>query len=167
MLGQVAMMGGKKTAEDDDDKKEAVRSKKGQCLQLLLLLIPEPNYKLLKDLMGLLKRVTDRQEDNRMSAGNLGTLFAPLILCPRKLSAEALQSNHQLLTAAVTFMIEEADSLFELPEQLQRDIEIHMANRKSHKAETPKKMPTLDDGGRPQSPVVNTIFSFVDREAIQ
>ena len=80
---------------DDDDKKAAVRSKKVQCLQLLLLLIPEPNYKLLKDLMALLKRVTDRVEDNRMSAGNLGTLFAPLILCPRKLSAEALQSNHQ------------------------------------------------------------------------
>ena len=79
----------------DTTKEELVRSKKVQCLQLLLLLIPEPNYKLLKDLMGLLKRVTDRQEDNRMSASNLGTLFAPLILCPRKLSAEALQSNHQ------------------------------------------------------------------------
>ena len=73
----------------------------------------------------------------------------------------------QLLTAAVTFMVEEADSLFDLPAQLQRDIEIHMANRKCNsKAETPKKMPTLDDG-RPQSPVVNTIFSFVDREPIR
>ena len=71
----------------------------------------------------------------------------------------------QLLTAAVTFMIEEADSLFDLPEQLRRDIEIHMANRKANKAETPKKMPTLD--GRPQSPVVNTIFSFVDREEMR
>ena len=40
-----------------DAKEESVRSKKVQCLQLLLLLIPEPNYKLLKDLMGLLKRV--------------------------------------------------------------------------------------------------------------
>ena len=84
---QVAMM---------DAKEESVRNKMVQCLQLLLLLIPEPNYKLLKDLMGLLKRVTDRQEDNRMTAGNLGTLFAPLILCPRKLSAEAMQSNHQV-----------------------------------------------------------------------
>ena len=82
---------------------EAVRAKKVQCLQLLLLLIPEPNYKLLKDLMALLKRVTDRQEDNRMSAGNLGTLFAPLILCPRKLSAEAMQSNHQVLLVLPKF----------------------------------------------------------------
>ena len=79
-----------------DAKEESVRNKMVQCLQLLLLLIPEPNYKLLRDLMGLLKRVTDRQEDNRMTAGNLGTLFAPLILCPRKLSAEAMQSNHQV-----------------------------------------------------------------------
>ena len=68
-----------------------------------------------------------------------------------------------MLTAAVTFMIEEADSLFDLPAQLRRDIETHMANRKANRAETPKKMPTLDNG-RPQSPVVNTIFSFVDRE---
>ena len=44
-----------------DAREESLRSKKVQCLQLLLLLIPEPNYKLLKDLMGLLKRVTDRQ----------------------------------------------------------------------------------------------------------
>ena len=68
-----------------------------------------------------------------------------------------------MLTAAVTFMIEEADSLFDLPAQLRRDIETHMANRKANRAETPKKMPTLENG-RPQSPVVNTIFSFVDRE---
>ena len=47
-----------------DAKEESVKSKKVQCLQLLLLLIPEPNYKLLKDLMGLLKRVTDRQGIN-------------------------------------------------------------------------------------------------------
>ena len=65
-------------------------------------------------------------------------------------------------------MIEEADSLFDLPAQLRRDIETHMANRKANRgAETPKKMPTLDNHGRPQSPVVNTIFSFVDRDAIQ
>ena len=64
-------------------------------------------------------------------------------------------------------MIEEADSLFDLPAQLRRDIETHMANRRANKgAVTPKKMPTLDNG-RPQSPVVNTIFSFVDRDAIQ
>ena len=64
-------------------------------------------------------------------------------------------------------MIEEADSLFDLPAQLRRDIETHMANRKANRTETPKKMPTLDNDGRPQSPVVNTIFSFVDRDAIQ
>jgi hypothetical protein len=44
---------------------ESVRSKKIQCLQLLMLVIPEPNYNLLKDLFSLLKRVTERVEDNR------------------------------------------------------------------------------------------------------
>jgi hypothetical protein len=64
-----------------------------------------------------------------MPATNLGTLFAPLILCPKKLSAESLQSNHQMLTKAVAFMVEEADELFKLPEPLKRDVETYLKNR--------------------------------------
>ena len=142
------------------------REKRVQCLQLLLLVVPEPNYALLKDLLKLLKRVTEREEDNRMSASNLGTVFAPLLLCPRKLSAEALQSNVRLLASAVTFMIEEADGLFRLPERLRTDVDSYLRNRRN-RAQTPEKMPSLDkgrDGDGSSSPVVNTVFSFVDRE---
>ena len=60
-----------------------------------------------------------------MNADNLGTLFSTNILCPRKLSPEALQSNHQLLSKAVTFMIEHAEKLFELPEKLCKDVGTH------------------------------------------
>ena len=41
----------------------------------------------------------------KMSASNLGTIFATHIMCPRKLSPEALHATHQLLGKAVTFMI--------------------------------------------------------------
>ena len=71
-----------------------------------------------------------------MNAENLGTLFSTHILCPRKLSPEILQSNHQLLSKAVTFMIEHADKLFELPEKLCIDVQNYV-NQKD-KMSTPK-----------------------------
>ena len=92
--------------------------KKISSLQLLFLLIPAPNYHLLKDLLGFLQAVCKHESTNLMSSHNLGMMFAPLILCPRKLSAESLQSNHQLLTKAVAFMIDKAEELFRLPSQL-------------------------------------------------
>ena len=92
--------------------------KKITCLQLLFLLIPAPNFNLLKDLLVFLQAVSKQECTNLMSSHNLGMMFAPLILCPRKLSAESLQSNHQLLTKAVAFMIDKAEELFRLPSQL-------------------------------------------------
>ena len=103
-------------------------------------------------------------------------MFAPLILCPRKLSPESLQSNHQLLTKAVAFMVDTADELFKLPEQLKADLDRYMAQRKENKLKmmlspTRKGISHLDVARaqaqmRSQmrsSPVVNTMFSFVDR----
>lgn len=144
------------------DPQEEVKAKRIQCLQLLFLLIPEANYSLLKDLLSLLHLVHNNCEKNLMPAQNLGTMFAPLILCPRKLSAESMQSNHQLLSEAVAFMIEAGPKLFlELPMKLQEDIKSHILLR-PHRKVTPKKHYSSDD--KPQSPVVNTIFTFVDRE---
>ena len=80
-------------------------------LQLLFQLVPDVNYLLLKDLLIFLNKVSQNESSNKMSSSNLGTLFATHILCPRKLSAETLQSNHQLLTKAVTFMIEHVSFL--------------------------------------------------------
>lgn len=71
-----------------------------------------------------------------MNAENLGTLFSTNILCPRKLSPEVLQSNHQLLSKAVTFMIEHAVKLFELPEKLCKDVQNYVNQR--DKMSTPK-----------------------------
>ncbi|XP_059081410.1 uncharacterized protein LOC131879177 [Tigriopus californicus] len=155
---QVAQMG----RSAGPDGQEEVRAKRIQCLQLLFLLIPEANYSLLKDLLPLLHKVHNHSPKNLMPAQNLGTMFAPLILCPRKLSAESMQSNHQLLSEAVAFMIEAGPRiLFELPVKLQEDIKSHIRQR-PHRQVTPKKHYSSDD--KPQSPVVNTIFTFVDRE---
>ncbi len=161
---QVARLVGR--SQDTADE-EQVREKCVACLQLLFLLIPQPNYNFLKDLLGLLKKVASMEEANKMSSANLGTMFAPLILCPRKLSAESLQSNHQLLTRAVAYMVDNAEAIFEMPARLHNDIEMYLKNKANRpkpavQAATPLK--GVGPDGRPQSPVVNTIYSFVDKE---
>eukprot|EP00090_Calanus_glacialis_P006331 TRINITY_DN14945_c0_g1_i1.p1 TRINITY_DN14945_c0_g1~~TRINITY_DN14945_c0_g1_i1.p1 ORF type:complete len:804 (-),score=232.86 TRINITY_DN14945_c0_g1_i1:219-2630(-) len=129
------------------------------CVQLLFQLIPEVNLALLRDLFPFLSHVAKKEAENKMNATNLGTLFSTHILCPRKLSPEVLQSNHQLLSKAVTFMIKHADKLFELPDKLTMDIRTYIS-RKDNMI-TPK----CKKGRGPDSPVVSTIFSFVDRAA--
>ena len=93
-----------------------------EILQLLFLLIPDANYNLLKDMLSFLNRITLHQSKNKMSASNLGTIFATHLICPRKLSAESLQSNHQLYASAATFMIERADVLFNIPRKVVQDV---------------------------------------------
>lgn len=163
--------------EMSDEEKIRIKIKQVSALQLLFQLIPEVNYNLLKDLLMFLNRVSKYEKDNKMSSSNLGTLFSTHILCPRKLSAETLQSNHQLLTKAVTFMIDQAEILFCLPPQLIVDIENFLANRSGSGCQTPlakSRKLHLNCGATPgrkndraDSPVVNTIFTFIDREATQ
>ena len=93
-----------------------------EILQLLFLLIPDANYNLLKDMLSFLNRITLHENKNKMSASNLGTIFATHLMCPRKLSAESLQSNHQLYASAATFMIEQSDLLFNVPGKVVQDV---------------------------------------------
>ena len=139
--------------EGDED------AKKIQCLQLLFLLIPESNYALLRDLLKLLALVTQQAEHNKMNAANLATVFATHILCPRSLTADCLQSKHQLFIKAVTFMIEHTDELFTVPSQLIKDVDMFWKSNSERDLSNAK--PSL---GHNHSPVVNTIYSFVDRE---
>ena len=60
-----------------------------------------------------------------MTASNLGTIFATHLMCPRKLSAESLQSNHQLYSTAVTFMVQQSDILFNIPHKVVQDVRAH------------------------------------------
>lgn len=96
-----------------------------ESLQLLFLLIPDANYNLLKDVLKFLRRITLHKEKNKMTASNLGTIFATHLMCPRKLSAESLQSNHQLYSTAVTFMVQQSDILFNIPQKVVQDVRAH------------------------------------------
>ncbi|XP_023322416.1 rho GTPase-activating protein 19 isoform X2 [Eurytemora carolleeae] len=150
-----------------EEDRQAGFDRQISSLQLLFQLIPEVNYTLLKDLLTFLHAVSLRQDSNKMNAGNLGTVFSTHILCPRKLAPESLQSNHQLFSRAVTFMIENAERLFTIPEQLILDVENYLKKKNSvfqtPKAKTRRNPVTATP--KVESPVVNTVFSFVDREA--
>lgn len=57
-----------------------------RALQLLLLLIPEENWILLKDVLMMLHLTASHEGQNKMTAENLATLFTPHLLCPRKVN---------------------------------------------------------------------------------
>ena len=117
-----------------------------------------------------------------MDSTNLGLVFGSHLMCPRKMSTEELQSSHQMFTEAVAFMVDTAPRLFDtFPPQLLKDVTAHntrkCATPKRHLASeadvtTPKtaKTPLLcvtpaaptPAADNSSSPVVNTIFSFVD-----
>ena len=54
--------------------------KKVLCTQLLLELIPQQYFRLLKDLLFLLNGVAQRQEENKMTSSNLGMMFREVFM---------------------------------------------------------------------------------------
>lgn len=99
------------------------------CTQLLLELIPDQYHRLLKDLLFLLHGVAQRSDENKMSASNLAMMFCSHILCPKTLSAEEIQAKHSIFTKSTTFMIENPDKLFTLPEKLLIEIQEFLSRR--------------------------------------
>lgn len=121
-------------------------------MQLLLLLLPYENRRLLKTLLRLLHLTTSHVATNRMSAQNLATLFTPHLICPRKvrfkvwtfffvllflisefffqLSPEVFHSTAQNLSCIVAFMITEGVSVFEVPKELSTDIKAYWDRRR-------------------------------------
>ena len=91
-------------------------------LQLLLLLLPIPNRIILKDTLNLLNKTAAHENCNKMNCDTLATLFTPHLLCPRKLSPEALHINSQMLSGLVAFMIKKGNELFQIPPKLFTDI---------------------------------------------
>ena len=134
------------------------------CVQLLFQLIPPVHLALLKDLLLFLQAVAAKESENKMNSANLATMFSTHLLCPRKLSPETLQAQHQLLANVVAFMIEHAHKLFVLPNKLLLDIETYISKKEGLIQPTPKVEKEQNGLG---SPVVSTVFSFVDRSATQ
>ncbi|XP_071523281.1 uncharacterized protein RhoGAP54D isoform X2 [Panulirus ornatus] len=121
------------------DEKEVTHARQIKALRLLFLLLPPENYQLLHDVLILLHRVAAHQKLNLMSAVNLGTMFAPHILCPRKMTPNDLQYQSGTLSIAVAFMIEHALQLFKVPLELEYDVRQYWSNKKKMRHQLSKK----------------------------
>lgn len=125
--------------------------------KLLLLLLPSDNYSLLKYLLLLLYQIQDAQDKNKMSSENLATLFAPHIICPRKMSPECLKESYPRLVKCITFLIQNAPVLFEPPKALVEDIMMYL-----------KELPLegqIMDVPKENEPV-KTMITFCDRTKV-
>ncbi|XP_018392395.1 PREDICTED: uncharacterized protein LOC108771572 [Cyphomyrmex costatus] len=131
-------------------------------LQLLLLLLPPPNRILLKAIVTLLNKTASYEHSNKMNSDTLATLFTPHLLCPRKLSPEALHINSQNLSCLVAFMIRKGIELFEIPPKLATDIRAYWVEQE-RKLLSPKKT-DLNESVPDATSTAHTVFSFVDRK---
>jgi len=121
--------------------------------QILVLLLPPENAAMLRRIFKLLHEVTLHSEANKMNALNLGIVLAPHILCPRKMSAEDLTTHASSLAHIVSFMIENANILFDFPVEFMDDVRLHS-----------KRDPEEDASSTASTPPVKTTITFVDRE---
>lgn len=64
-----------------------------------------------------------------MNCDTLATLFTPHLMCPRKLSPEALHVNSQNLSGLVAFMIRKGLELFDIPEKLGVEVRAYWMNQ--------------------------------------
>ncbi|KFM61384.1 Rho GTPase-activating protein 19, partial [Stegodyphus mimosarum] len=105
---------------------KAIYERQLKATKLLLLLLPPDNYCLLKYLLLLLNQIQNAQEKNKMTSKNLATLFAPHIICPRKMLPEDFKQNFPRMVKCITFLIDNATVLFDPPQELVQDVLIYL-----------------------------------------
>ncbi|XP_031844081.1 uncharacterized protein LOC116431995 [Nomia melanderi] len=133
-----------------------------RSLQLLLLLLPRMNRVLLKYVLTLLNKTASFECNNKMNCDTLATLFTPHLMCPRKLSPEALHINSQNLSCLVAFMIKKGVDLFEIPPKLATDIRAYWVEQE-RKLLSPKNT-DLNESIPDTTGTAHTVFSFVDHK---
>ncbi|XP_043473896.1 uncharacterized protein LOC122506010 isoform X2 [Leptopilina heterotoma] len=133
-----------------------------RSLQLLLLLLPPINRVLLKHLLNLLNKTASFENSNKMNCDTLATLFTPHLMCPRKLTPEALHINSQNLSVIVAFMIRKGLELFEIPPKLAMDVRAYWVDQE-RKLLSPKKS-DLNESMSDTTGTAHTVFSFVDHQ---
>ncbi|XP_035773463.1 uncharacterized protein LOC118456636 isoform X2 [Anopheles albimanus] len=131
------------------------------ALQLLLLLLPEENHSLLHCLIDLLYRTVQHEATNKMTAENLAKLFTPHLICPRKLSANALHETASQMFVIVEFMIKTGPRLFHIPTKLATDIRAYFVEQNRRRTMSPEHI--LNESTTSDS-VANTVYTFVDRQ---
>lgn len=155
---QIAEIHNSNQAENSKTKEARVL----HSIQLLLLLLPSENRSLLQLLINMLNETTKYESSNKMSSESLATLFTPHLICPRKLSPEALHSISQNLSGLISFMIGKGEELQDIPTKLATDIYAYFVEQRRKKVLSPE-LQILDESVTSDS-TVNTVYTFVDRE---
>ncbi|XP_033632757.1 rho GTPase-activating protein 19-like isoform X1 [Asterias rubens] len=90
------------------------------ALRYLFLMLPPVYLKMLRELLELLHSITEHEQLNKMSAFNLGVMFAPHILWPRYLTADDLRDQVFVnkLNCGVEFMITHFHKIFKVPAKM-------------------------------------------------
>ncbi|XP_060575302.1 rho GTPase-activating protein 19-like [Ruditapes philippinarum] len=154
-------------------EKEKIRASEKQmkALQLLMLLLPRENAILLECLLDLLHKAAN-VPDNKMSAGSLGVVFAPSLLCPRKLTPEEMHSVSPVLGKAIAGMIEKAPTLFAVPKELGEDVANFWREMEDPNVDVfTCDKEAVDDRANIQkakygsSSAVNTVLTFAERKS--
>ncbi|XP_022255873.1 rho GTPase-activating protein 19-like isoform X1 [Limulus polyphemus] len=135
--------------------REKVLKRQLKTVQLLILLLPIENQFLLKDILMLLHKVTKARQMNKMDSVSLATLFAPHLLCPRKMSAMELQADFENVVKVVSFMIDHVHDLFKAPAELVQDIKMHFKEQEA-------VVSPLTDAAQ-KSDAIHTAITFCDR----
>lgn len=154
-----------------DRERSKAKTKQLKALQLLTLLLPRENAILLECLLDLLHKAAN-VTDNKMTASSLGVVFAPSLLCPRKLSAEQMQSVSSTLSRAISTMIENAPALFTIPQELGDDVanfwremeEPNMTAFSDDKENIDDKA-NIRKAKYGSSSAVNTVLTFAERRS--
>lgn len=131
-------------------------------IQLLLLLLPVENRSLFHDIINMLKNTTRYESSNKMSSESLATLFTPHLICPRKLSPEALHSISQNFSGMISFMITKGEEIQDIPPKLATDIRAYFLEQKRKKVLSPD-VQMLNESVTSDS-TANTVYTFIDRE---
>ncbi|WAQ97110.1 RHG19-like protein [Mya arenaria] len=159
-----------KLCVSEQQKKHALE-KQIKSLQMLMLLLPQENAAFLETLLKLLHRTASCPE-NKMTATSLGVVFAPSIVCPRKLSAEGLQSASGTLSNAVTLMIENTDSIFKVPREIAADVANFWQERENPSMEllaaqdcNEEDRANIQKAKNRSSSAVNTVYMFAERKS--
>ncbi|KAG9351083.1 hypothetical protein JZ751_024973 [Albula glossodonta] len=84
----------------------------------LLRQLPSAHYKTLQFLIGHLHRVTEKADENKMTASNLGIIFGPTLIKPRQTDAEVSLSSlvdYPYQALIVELLIRHYHKIFDMP----------------------------------------------------
>ncbi|XP_067657949.1 rho GTPase-activating protein 19-like [Haliotis asinina] len=160
---------GRDVSESD---RARIKDKQLKALQLLFHLLPRENALLLECVLDLLHKVA-KVSENRMTSQALGTIFTPHLFCSRKLTPAELHTASMSSAKAVSFLVDNAQTLFKIPRELAVDVsnfwrEMEDPNYNSNRPDSSEKNNNIT---RPKKwgsgPALNTLVCYIDRPVCQ